>query len=384
MRRVMLLVATLVAILAVGAVSAMAETDERTEPAAQTISQGVDKLSREQLVGQRVIVSYEGLTPPESLFQLIRRGEVAGVIFFGGNISSKSQIKGVISQMQRAHRQSDLPAVLKEPLLMMTDQEGGIVRRLPGAPVLSEKEIGQSPNPVRAAYRAGEGAGNNLASVGMNVNLAPVLGVSRDNDGFLDQFDRLYGTNPKQIARLGSAFILAQQDTGVAATAKHFPGLGAAKTDTDSAPVTLRLSKRTLRTVDEVPYYGAVGVGTELVMINNATYPALDPKRPASLSRPIIHNELRKRFGFEGVTITDALEAGGLENFGPVPRRGVLAARAGADLLLFSAQDISEGIDGSRALNRALQDGRLKRSEYETSAERVLDLRKRLRTGDIG
>jgi len=387
-----LVLAALVGALMLGEVSAMAEPGQnmkrpQTEPSGTEVadSSDLDGLTTEQLVGQRVIVSYAGPTPPEALLELIRQGEVAGVIFFGENIESKGQIRRTISDLQQARSNSDLPPALQEPLLMMTDQEGGIVRRLRGAPELSEKEIGESAHPVKAAYRAGRGAGHNLASVGMNVNLAPVLGVSRNNGGFLDKFERLYGDDPTEIAKLGSTFIFAQQEgSGVAATAKHFPGLGAAITDTDSAPVTLDLTLEELRTVDEFPYHAAIGARTELVMISNATYPALDPTYPASLSRTLIQDELRGHLGFGGVTITDALEAGGLENFGPVPERGVLAAKAGSDLLLFSAKDISEGISGSAALEQALEDGTLDRSEYELSAERVLDLRARLATGDIG
>jgi beta-N-acetylhexosaminidase len=170
----------------------------------------------------------------------------------------------------------------------------------------------------------------------------------------------------------------------VAATAKHFPGLGAAINDADSAPVTLDLDLATLRDVDEFPYHAAIRAGTELVMISNATYPALDPERPASLSSKVIEEELRGQLEFRGVTITDALEAGGLENFGSVSERGVLAAEAGADLLLFSAQNISEGINGSEALEVALENGTLDRTKDERSAERVLDLRGPLSTGEIG
>ena len=144
----------------------------------------------------------------------------------------------------------------------------------------------------------------------------------------------------------------------MAATAKHFPGHGAAGAeDTDSGPVTLDLSKRTLRDVDEFPYENAIAEGTRLVMIANATYPALDPARPASPSRPVIRGQLRQRLGFRGVTITDALEAGGLEDFGPIPHRGVLAARAGADLLLFSQQEIGEGLAGYKELRETFQGG---------------------------
>jgi beta-N-acetylhexosaminidase len=343
----------------------------------------VERLPVSKLAGQRAIYSYEGLTPPKRLLRKIRRGEAAGVIFFGANIQSKAQIRRVTRRLQRARRSSRPRALRRTPLLLMTDQEGGIVRRLPGAPVRSQLEIARADDSVRLARRAGRGAGKNLASAGMNVNLAPVLGVLRPpaDDSLLGQFGRTYGSNPRKVSGLASKFIRAQQRQGVAATSKHFPGLGAATKDqnTDEVPVTLDLSRRTLRTVDLLPYPHAIKAGTRLVMISNARYPALDRRRPATLSRRIIEGELRNRLGFDGVTITDALEAGALSAFGGIPNRSRLSAKAGADLLLYSAQDVTEGIAGHRALTRALRTGEINRSRFERSARRVLQLRRQLR-----
>ena len=110
-------------------------------------------LTPQQLAGQRVIYSYTGLTPPSSLIQRIKAGEAAGVIFFGDNISSDTQISSVVQQLQQANAQSPV----KEPLLLMTDQEGGEVRRLPGEPTQSEKQIGESSDPAGEASTAGTG-----------------------------------------------------------------------------------------------------------------------------------------------------------------------------------------------------------------------------------
>src|SRR5580658_1255233 len=178
-------------------------------------------LSSRQMAGQRVVFSYPGLTVPPALLALITAGEAAGVIFFRDNISGDAQIASVIGQLRKAQKQSPVPA----PLLLMTDQEGGEVRRLPGAPDLSEKQIGQSGSPAAAAAQAGTGAGQNLASVGMNVNLGPVLDVFYQAGDFTDQYQRSYSSNAQTVTACGRAFITAQQDTGVAATAKHFPGL---------------------------------------------------------------------------------------------------------------------------------------------------------------
>jgi beta-N-acetylhexosaminidase len=353
------------AILVVCAAVAPAATAEANAP--------LPRLTTSQLAGQRVIYSYPGLNPPQALFQRIRQGQAAGVIFFGENISSRAQITGVIRRLQAAR----LSGPIRTPLLMMTDQEGGIVKRLPGAPALSAKQMGEARDNTAVARNMGRGAGLNMRGAGLNVNLAPVLGVYRQAGDFLDQFQRSFSMNRFTVRRLGSAFLTAQQRTGVAATVKHFPGLGAATANqnTDLGPVTLRLSLSTLRNVDMFPYPAAIAAGVRLVMASWAVYPALDPTRPSGLSTRIIQGQLRGRLGFQGVTITDAIEAGALQRFGSIGNRTLLAARAGVDLLLFSNKVVGEGNQGLGALTRALRNGSLSRPAFQASVERILALR---------
>jgi len=362
------------AILLIGGVSA--RTASAQAAVACSRQPGVRRpagLTNLQLAGQRVIGSYPGLTPPASLFTDITSGQVAGVIFFGENISSESQIAGVITQLRQAQAQSPIQV----PLLLMTDQEGGLVRRLPGEPVLSEKQIGQSSDPVAAATAAGTGAGQNLAGVGMNVNLAPVLDVYYKSGNFIDQYQRSYSHDPAVVSTLGQAFITAQQQTGVAATAKHFPGLGSAtrSQNTDNGPVTLKVSLTQLHTIDEVPYPAAITAGVKLVMVSWAIYPALDAKLPAGLSPTVIGQELRGRNGFTGVTVTDALEAGALNAFGTTGQRAVAAAGAGMDLILCSARDVTQGEAAATALANALTSGQLDPNAFNAAVNRVTALR---------
>lgn len=334
------------------------------------------KLTPAQLAGQRVIFSYPGLTPPASLLDQISAGEAGGVIFFGENITSLSQIAAVVAQLNEAHAASPV----RSPLLLMTDQEGGIVRRLPGEPVLSEKQIGESADPAAEAADAGAGAGANLAGVGMNLNLAPVLDVYRQAGNFDDEFGRSYSMDPNVCAECGAAFVTAQQKLGIAATAKHFPGLGAATVDqnTDLGPVTLDVPLADLRSIDERPFLAAIAAGVRLVMTSWAVYPALDPELPSGLSPTIVGRELRQRLKFRGVTITDALEAGAIASFGTPAQCGVLAAQAGMDVLLASARDVSEGQDTVAAIADALTHRALNPGQFEIALARVLALRNRL------
>jgi beta-N-acetylhexosaminidase len=170
--------------------------------------------------------------------------------------------------------------------------------------------------------------------------------------------------------------IKAQQAGRVAATAKHFPGLGAASAsqNTDAGPVTLNLPLNTLRTVDEVPFGAAIAAGVKLIMVSWAVYPVLGA-RPAGLSPNVVQGELRNRLHFTGVTITDALEAGALKPFGSPTLR---AALAGMDLMLCSAQDVTQGEQASAELAADYTDGALDGPTFLAAVNRVIALRQSL------
>jgi beta-N-acetylhexosaminidase len=337
----------------------------------------IARLSPEQRAGQRVIYSYNGLSAPAGLLDLIRHGEVGGVIFFSFNIASQAQIRGVIAQMIAANDSPGNPA-RRYPLLLMTDQEGGEVRRVPWAgPYQSEASIGAQADPAAAATAAGQQAAAGLHAVGMNVNLAPVLDVYRQAGDFDDRYQRAYSMNPQITGEAGAAFVTAQQDGGVAATVKHFPGLGAAGTtqDTDNKPVTINLPAQTLAAVDEQPYRAAISAGVKLAMVSWANYPAMDPRLPAGLSPAIVQGQLQRRLGFTGVTITDALGAGALQAYGTLQNRTMLAGRAGMDALLCTAVRPLPGWKCVDGLMDGYLDGALPRQAFEAQLAQLLQLR---------
>jgi beta-N-acetylhexosaminidase len=339
------------------------------------------QLTIEQLAGQRVIYSYAGLTPPAGLLTLIRNGDVAGVIFFKDNVGTNAHIAAVVKQLQQANASQSNPVRL--PLLLMTDQEGGVVRRLDGPPKLSAKQIGASAHPWNEATLEGGAAGSFMRGLGLNVNLAPVLDVFRTPGNFIDEFGRSFSNDPLKVEKLGQLFATAMQQRGVAATVKHFPGLGAATRtqNTDERPVTLNVPLTQLRAVDERPYKAAVAAHVKLAMVSWARYPALDTKNPAGLSSTIIQGELRKRLGFAGVTITDGLEAGALQNFGTTANRAKLAARAGMDLLLCAVRNYLQGNTAKNALRSDyLASSPAAQANFKAAAERVLALRATLPT----
>jgi beta-N-acetylhexosaminidase len=330
------------------------------------------RLSPGQLVGERLIAGFTGAEVPEAVKRMIRRGQLAGVILFEENLPSRPAARHLTDQIESIRR----PAGLRDPLLVMVDQEGGLVKRLGGAPGLSAEQMGVSG--AAFSRRQGRATAVNLASVGVNVDLAPVLDVARPG-GTIAETERGFGSSAARVAATAVPFAQGLQSGGVAATAKHFPGLGAAVENTDFAVQRIDLPKRTLRAVDERPYRDYVEAGGEMVMLSTAIYPAFS-QRPAAFARQIATGELRERIGFDGVSITDALESVAVRDFGGPDRVAIAGVEAGTDLLLFA--DYRGAARAYEEMLRGLRAGDLRRAPFEASAGRVLGLRHRLAARD--
>jgi beta-N-acetylhexosaminidase len=221
---------------------------------------------------------------------------------------------------------------------------------------------------VRALGRA---TGRLLRSVGVNVDLAPVADVAPPRSVIGGQL-RSFGGDPARVGQLASAFATGLAGAGVAATGKHFPGLGAAAVTTDEAPVQIALTRAQLRAVDLAPYADLVRARVPLVMLSTAVYPALD-RRPAALSRVVVQGELRGRLGFRGVTVTDALDTPALAPCGGPAAAAAAAAAAGCDLILTGSY--SEGVRAADAMTAGLRSGRLRQEPFHESVARILALR---------
>jgi beta-N-acetylhexosaminidase len=331
-------------------------------------------LTDAQLAGQHVVFPFAGRTPPRALLARIRRGEAAGVVFLGANLGTPAQVRALTRTLRRAARAAS-PPTLRAPLLLMVDQEGGSVQRLPGAPSRGAPDMAATGRPA-VARAEGRAAAATLRAAGMNVDLAPVVDVVRPESA-LHEEGRGFGFSAASAARFGAAFTRGLRAGGVAATAKHFPGFGAAARNTDLGAVRIGVGLRELRGVDRVPFAAAVRAGAGLVMLSSAIYPALS-RVPAVLSPRVVQRELRDGLGFGGVTISDDLEAPAFAPYAGATGAALRATRAGVDLLLFART--YDGADrAARALTGALRSGRVDRSALEASLARVLGLRAALR-----
>lgn len=330
-----------------------------------------ETLSLQHLAGERIAVGVTGTSVSPGLREAIRRGRVAGVILFAGNFPTRAAGARLVARLQAIPR----PRKLRDPLLIMVDQEGGQVKRLSGAPTASAAEMGDRGAAFSA--RQGRRTAASLRDVGVNVDLAPVLDVGRPG-GVIAETERSFGSTAASVSATAVPFAKTLEAGGVVATAKHFPGFGDARENTDFSVERIELSKRELRAVDEKPYAAFIAAGGRMVMLSTAIYPAFSD-RPAAFTRAIATGELRDRLGFEGVTVTDALETPAVDAFGGPDKAAVAGVRAGADLLLFGRLGPAER--AYRALLAKLRSHALSRSRFEPAVERVLDLRAELRRG---
>ncbi len=231
-----------------------------------------------RLAGQMLIVRMEA-TATDGLRARVRDGEIGGVILFPPEGTDPAALGHQVEILRRTAARAGMPA----PLVAI-DQEGGEVKRLPSLPPdRSQASIARGGEPVAAPE--GTATGRALRELGIDIDLAPVLDVPGVDDAFIAS--RAYSDDPARVAALGVAFGTAMQGEGVAATAKHFPGLGLATANTDLGPSSVDASRAELDPGLE-PFGAAVDAGFDLVMVSNATYPALDPERPASQSPRVI------------------------------------------------------------------------------------------------
>jgi beta-N-acetylhexosaminidase len=329
--------------------------------AARAPAAGSDGLER--LVGARLVVGMRGTTPTQSLLGRIRRGRVGGVILMGANVRTAPQVRALTSALRAAAQSGG------RRILIVTDQEGGAIRRFPWAPPAgSADELGRLGEAV--LRERGRDTAHALERLGVDVDLAPVADVPAVAGSFVAQQRRAFSTVPMRAAKAVTAFSAGLLDGGVAPTLKHFPGLGLATRSTDAVPVTIAAPAAKLAS-GLLPYRRAIGAGVApLVMVSNASYTAYGG-RPAAWSPQVLG--VLGELGFEGATITDALDALAATQRVLLDEAAFRAARAGVDLLLFVGSERSTERVFDRLLGEA-RAGRLPRAALERSAERIDEL----------
>jgi beta-N-acetylhexosaminidase len=283
----------------------------------------VDRLSLREQVGQLVVLRFAGTAAPGYVREALRERRAAGVILFRDNVVDPAQLRQLTRSLRR---------VGGRPIVAV-DQEGGEIRIVPWAPPAASAPAQEAAGSVRPDAEA---AGAALRRLGITVSLAPVGDVPSVPGAALG--GRAFSSDPDAASEAVAAAVQGWQTGGVAATAKHFPGLGGATVNTDDGPATVERSRAQLEESDLPPFAAAIDAGVPLVMVGHARYPALDPDRIASQSQAIVGGLLRDQMGFEGVVVTDSMEAQASLATGGITTVSERAVRAGADLLLLTGR----------------------------------------------
>jgi beta-N-acetylhexosaminidase len=290
----------------------------------------IDRLSPRQLVGQLVVVGFAGVEAPAELHAALEAGERAGVVVFRRNL--EPGLAG-LARLQRlcASVAASSPAWL--PPLVAIDEEGGRVARL-GAPALRLPpmrrlaELGE----LDLIERVGAAVGRELACLGVTLNFAPVVDVDTNPDNPIIG-DRAFSREPDVVVACAAAYLSGLRAGGVAGCLKHYPGHGDTLLDSHLALPTVSHERARLEAVELVPFR-RLASRADSMMTAHVVYPALDPECPATLSRVIAGDLLRRELGFEGVLFSDDLEMQAIAGHGSAGASAVAALRAGCDLLL--------------------------------------------------
>jgi len=336
-------------------------------------------LSLEEQVGQLFWIGFQGTTLGEPLRTLLDRVRPAAIILFARNIENAEQVRSLIDGVN---------GILRVPPFVALDQEGGRVNRLKPilGPVPASLDLAARRDAAAAVRRQAGAMAAALRTLGFNVNLAPVLDLS-DRDTQNGIGDRAFGADPRVVCSLARAFLEAHLKAGVLPVGKHFPGLGSAQGDTHLTLPVIAKSRARLYDEDLLPYRRLRRL-LPIVMTGHAFYPALQGRRrgPATLSRAVVEDLLRRRLRYRGIIVTDDLEMGAVEQRQGAAAQALAAFSAGNDGLMFcgSEEKIREAYEGILAalLRGEIDAKRLGRSVRRIAALKAVRLMKRRASRD--
>ena len=328
----------------------------------------ISTFTPEQSAGQRLMVGFDGTEMNTELKFLISTLKVGGIILFSRNLIEPGQIKNLCFSIQSYARSCGQP-----PLLIAIDQEGGKVARLkepftqfPGNP--------QMKGPEDAVYFARTTA-KELSEVGINMNMAPVLDVAPEGINSV-MADRAFGPDPTWVSQQGKVVIEHLQAENIMAVAKHFPGIGRTVLDSHFELPDLDIDVDAMQGFDLFPFKTAISHDVAGIMLSHIRYTGIDPDWPASLSKTIADDLLRKQMGYDGVVMTDDLDMGAIEKHYDLKTaiRQILSADIDMTLICHAGPNIENAFKEILDVQKRSQTMKVKGVK---SLKRIMRLKKR-------
>lgn len=294
---------------------------------------------------------------------------VGGIVMFGKNIQSPSQLTNFINEMQQNS---------KIHLFMGVDEEGGNVSRIANTPGFdvqkfeSMETVGQTKD-SKKALEVGSVIGSYIKEYGFNLDFAPVADVNTNPDNIVIG-NRSFGNEPNLVAEMVSAEIEGLHKSGIMSCIKHFPGHGDTKEDTHNGFVSIEKNWDELKECELIPFKAGIAAQTDMIMISHITADNItDNKLPSSLSYEMIEEKLRKELNYDGVVITDSMSMGAIANQYSSGDAAVKAISAGADIVLMP-EDFIEAFEG---IYEAVKNGTLSETRIDQSVLRILSLKEK-------
>ena len=340
----------------------------------QTNLDVISKMSLGDKIGQMILAGISGTTMDTNTKKLISQFHVGGIIFYKNNFETPAQTIQLVNQM-KAENRSNLP------LLLGADQEGGRVTRLPGglANFPPNKQIGKVNNP-EFSYKVGTLLGHELKEFGLNLNFAPVLDInSNPNNPVIG--DRSFGNNSEIVSKLGIQTMKGIQSQNVIPTIKHFPGHGDTSVDSHLELPIVNKSLKELKKLELIPFERAIDDGADVVMVAHILLPELDKTNPASMSKAVMTDLLRKQLRFEGVIITDDMTMGAITEHFDIGKAAVESVKAGSDIILVG-HDYNNVVKITSSLKTAIQSGEISEQRLNESLERIIELKRKYSIND--
>lgn len=340
---------------------------------AQTPAEILSKMSIEEKIGQMMIWSFSGDSLDISTKEILKKYQPGALIAFRRNITTNDQIARFNSSVQTFAKKN-----LKAPLFLMIDQEGGVVSRIKmRTPTPSALALGKTGDSA-LVFAYAKTSAEVLSSLGFNVNLAPVLDISNPaKDSFIG--NRTFGNDPQQVSEFGVAYAKGLSTGGVLPTAKHFPGHGDTLQDSHRMTPKKNSTIEDLEKRDLIPFRKFASESfINLIMSAHLSLPSIDPSGlPATYSSLILQDQLRERYAYKGLVITDDLEMSGAMVSSDVGERAIKAILAGNDMIMLAGTHARQ----KRAYDqvyRAIKAGRLTEERINESVLRILEAKRGL------
>ncbi|HEX7138824.1 MAG TPA: beta-N-acetylhexosaminidase [Vicinamibacterales bacterium] len=327
-------------------------------------------------IGQLLIAGFNGLDLSPELRSIARDFGLGGVILFARNVGEPEQVAEVAFDA--------LSLTLDLPPWVSVDQEGGRVARLksPFTEWPPMATLGRAAD-VTLAERFARALAAELRAVGITLDYAPVLDIHTNPKNPVIG-DRAFSQTAREVARLGCTIVRTLQAEGIAACGKHFPGHGDTSTDSHHELPVVEHPPERLRDTEFVPFAAAVEAGVATIMTAHVLVPALDEKRPATLSRRIVTDVLRHELGFEGVILSDDLEMKAVANEYTVPTSAVMAIEAGCDGVLICSGDHAAQVAALESLIHAVEDGTIPQTRLDDALKRQQRAKERFLASGVG